>query len=50
MDGLPLAARVTMGLLPDGLADRKHIRRTSKAELVLAVREVERSRDAGHYT
>ncbi len=39
-----------MGLLPDGLPDRKHIRRKSKAELALAVRELERSRDTGQYT
>ena len=42
-------ARVTMGLRADGQPDRKHIGRKTKAELALAVRELERSRDTGQY-
>lgn len=39
-----------MGTRPDGRTDRKHIRRSTKAELDRAVRQLERSRDNGQYT
>lgn len=42
-------ARVTMGRLPDGKLNRKHVQRRTKAELRDAVRELERSRDSGDY-
>ncbi len=42
-------ARVTMGRRPDGTTERKHVQRRTKTELREAVRELERSRDAGTY-
>lgn len=42
-------ARVTMGRRPDGTTERKHVQRRTKAEVRDAVRELERSRDAGDY-
>jgi integrase len=39
-----------MGVRLDGSPDRKHLSRKTKAELELAVRDLERSRDTGEYT
>jgi integrase len=39
--------RVTVGVRDDGKPDRRHIERKTKAEVVAAVRELERQRDAG---
>jgi integrase len=38
-----------MGTRPDGTVDRRHLRRKQKADLVKAVRNLERSRDTGTY-
>jgi integrase len=38
-----------MGVRLDGCPDRKHLSRKTKAELELAVRDLERSRDTGEY-
>jgi integrase len=43
-------ARVTMGVRLDGTPDRKHLSRSSKAELDRAVRQLEQSRDTGRYS
>lgn len=40
-------ARVTVGRLPDGRPQRKHVQRRTKAEVRAAVRELERHRDTG---
>ncbi|MFF3911332.1 tyrosine-type recombinase/integrase [Streptomyces sp. NPDC001848] len=40
--------RVTVGIRPDGKPDRRHVGRKTKAEVVKAVREIERKRDAGN--
>lgn len=40
-------ARVTVGRLPDGRPQRKHVQRRTKAEVRTAVRELERHRDTG---
>ncbi|MFJ6931706.1 tyrosine-type recombinase/integrase [Streptomyces nigra] len=40
--------RVTVGVRPDGKPDRRHVGRKTKAEVVKAVREIERKRDAGN--
>ncbi|MFI6566801.1 tyrosine-type recombinase/integrase [Streptomyces sp. NPDC050534] len=40
--------RVTVGVRPDGTPDRRHVGRKTKAEVVKAVREIERKRDAGN--
>ncbi|MFF3592127.1 tyrosine-type recombinase/integrase [Streptomyces sp. NPDC002387] len=40
--------RVTVGIRPDGKPDRRHVGRRTKAEVVKAVREIERKRDAGN--
>ncbi|MET7742077.1 site-specific integrase [Streptomyces sp. NPDC005385] len=40
--------RVTVGVCPDGRPDRRHVGRKTKAEVVKAVREIERKRDAGN--
>ncbi|MGW2708276.1 tyrosine-type recombinase/integrase [Streptomyces sp. NPDC001356] len=39
--------RVTVGVRDDGRPDRRHVERKTKAEVVAAVRELERQRDAG---
>lgn len=39
--------RVTVGVRDDGKPDRRHVERKTKAEVVVAVRELERQRDAG---
>ncbi|MEU6652720.1 site-specific integrase [Streptomyces sp. NPDC046900] len=39
--------RVTVGIRPDGKPDRRHVGRKTKAEVVKAVREIERKRDSG---
>ncbi|MFE3636028.1 tyrosine-type recombinase/integrase [Streptomyces sp. NPDC059168] len=39
--------RVTVGVRPDGKPDRRHVSRKTKAEVVKAVREIERKRDSG---
>lgn len=39
--------RITVGLRPDGLPDRRHLSRTTEAEAIRAVRELERARDMG---
>ncbi len=39
--------RVTVGVRDDGKPDRRHVERKTKAEVVAAVRELERQRDAG---
>ncbi|MFG2263413.1 tyrosine-type recombinase/integrase [Streptomyces sp. NPDC048720] len=38
--------RVTVGIRPDGKPDRRHVSRKTKAEVVKAVREIERKRDS----
>ncbi|MDX2597994.1 tyrosine-type recombinase/integrase [Streptomyces sp. WI03-4A] len=40
--------RVSVGVRADGKADRRHVSRKTKAEVVKAVREIERRRDAGN--
>lgn len=40
-------ARVTVGRHPDGRAQRRHLQRRTKAEVREALREIERTRDAG---
>lgn len=40
-------ARVTVGRLPDGRPQRKHVQRRTKADVRAAVRELERERDTG---
>ncbi|WP_328725683.1 tyrosine-type recombinase/integrase [Streptomyces sp. NBC_00259] len=40
--------RVSVGVRPDGKPDRRHVGRKTKAEVVKAVREIERKRDAGN--
>jgi len=40
--------RVTVGIRPDGRPDRRHVGRKTKAEVVKAVREIERKRDLGN--
>lgn len=42
-------AKVVMATRPDGTADRRHIRRKSKSDLVKAVRLLENSREDGTY-
>jgi len=42
-------ARVTMGMRLDGGLDRRHVQRSTKAELDKAVRALEGSRDTGQY-
>lgn len=39
--------RVTVGVRDDGKADRRHIERKTEAEVINAVRELERQRDSG---
>ncbi|WP_431774296.1 site-specific integrase [Streptomyces cucumeris] len=39
--------RVTVGVKDDGTPDRRHVSRKTKPEIVKAVRELERERDAG---
>ncbi|MET7694152.1 site-specific integrase [Streptomyces sp. NPDC005483] len=39
--------RVTVGVGPDGQPDRRHVGRKTKAEVLKAVREIERKRDSG---
>src|SRR3954453_4179189 len=39
--------RVTVGLKDDGRPDRRHVERKTEAEVIRAVRELERERDAG---
>ncbi|WP_327355022.1 tyrosine-type recombinase/integrase [Streptomyces sp. NBC_01304] len=39
--------RVTVGVRPDGKADRRHVERKTEDEVADAVRELERQRDAG---
>jgi integrase len=39
--------RVTVGTGPDGKPDRRHVGRKTKAEVLKAVREIERKRDSG---
>ncbi|HTK64391.1 MAG TPA: site-specific integrase [Pseudonocardia sp.] len=39
--------RVTVGVKDDGRPDRRHIQRKARADVVKAVRELERQRDAG---
>ncbi|OXM63167.1 tyrosine-type recombinase/integrase [Amycolatopsis vastitatis] len=39
--------RVTMGVLDNGKPDRRHVERKTEAEVIAAVRELERQRDAG---
>ncbi len=39
--------RVSMGVRDDGRPDRRHIERKTEAEVIRAVRELERDRDAG---
>ncbi|MFF2201164.1 tyrosine-type recombinase/integrase [Streptomyces sp. NPDC058145] len=39
--------RVTVGVRPDGKPDRRHVSRKTKAEVVKAVREIERKRESG---
>jgi integrase len=40
--------RVTMGIRDDGKADRRHVERKSKAEVVAEVRRLEKERETGH--
>lgn len=42
--------RVTMGVNDDGTVNRPHISRKSEAEVIAAVRELERQRDSGQIT
>ncbi|MBP2321551.1 integrase [Kibdelosporangium banguiense] len=39
--------RVTMGIRDDGKPDRRHVKRKTEAEVINAVRELERQRDTG---
>src|SRR4051794_14360303 len=39
--------RVTMGVRDDGSPDRRHVQRKTEVEVIRAVRELERDRDAG---
>src|SRR3954471_10582091 len=39
--------RVTVGIKDDGKPDRRHVERKTEAEVIKAVRELERQRDAG---
>jgi integrase len=39
--------RVTMGVRDDGKPDRRHVERKTEAEVILAVRKLERERDSG---
>ena len=39
--------RVTMGVRDDGKPDRRHVKRKTEAEVIKAVRELEKKRDAG---
>ena len=39
--------RVTMGVLDNGKPDRRHVKRKTEAEVIKAVRELEKKRDAG---
>ncbi|MGH3686941.1 MAG: tyrosine-type recombinase/integrase [Pseudonocardiaceae bacterium] len=39
--------RVTMGVGDDGKPDRRHVKRTSEADVIKAVRRLERERDSG---
>jgi integrase len=39
--------RVTVGVKDDGNPDRRHVKRATEAEVIRAVRELERQRDAG---
>lgn len=39
--------RVTVGMKDDGRPDRRHVMRKAKADVVKAVRQLERQRDAG---
>jgi integrase len=39
--------RVTMGVRDDGKPDRRHVKRKTEAEVIKAVRELERQRDSG---
>ena len=40
--------RVTVGLLANGKPDRRHVKRATQAEVIEAVRRLERERDAGN--
>jgi integrase len=40
--------RVTVGVRDDGKPDRRHIERKTEAEVIRAVRDLERQRDTGH--
>ncbi|GAA3621036.1 site-specific integrase [Lentzea roselyniae] len=40
--------RVTMGVLDNGKPDRRHVKRATEAEVITAVRELERERDSGN--
>ncbi|GAA4936358.1 integrase [Nonomuraea thailandensis] len=40
--------RVTVGVKDDGTPDRRHVKRKTEAEVIKAVRELERQRDGGH--
>jgi integrase len=39
--------RVTMGVRDDGRPDRRHVKRNTEAEVIRAVRDLEKQRDAG---
>lgn len=39
--------RVTVGVKDDGMPDRRHVERKTQAEVITAVRELEKQRDAG---
>src|SRR2546423_9924768 len=39
--------RVTVGVKDDGKPDRRHVERKTEAEVIRAVRELEKQRDAG---
>lgn len=40
--------RVTVGVLDDGKPDRRHVKRKKEADVIRAVRELEKIRDQGH--
>ncbi|MFC4588086.1 hypothetical protein [Sphaerisporangium corydalis] len=42
-----MARRVTVGVKDDGNPDRRHVKRKTEAEVIKAVREIEKARDAG---
>lgn len=42
--------RVTMGVRDDGKPDRRHVKRKTEKEVILAVRELERQRSTGQVT